>query len=135
YLNGKLDLVQAEAIADLIDARSPAMHRAALHQVERGLSRRLEDLRAAILQAEALACYSIDFPEEDEPPVPVSRIREEGAGVLARIRAILATAPEGTMLRQGPLVVLAGHPNSGKSSLFNALLGLERAIVTEIPGT
>jgi tRNA modification GTPase len=134
-LNGKLDLLQAEAILDLIEGTSPALHRAAIHQMERGLSKRVDGLRREIVRLEALVAYGIDFPDEDEPPVPPSVILEHADRLERHIDALLETAPQGELLREGALVVLAGLPNSGKSSLFNALLGVERAIVTEIPGT
>jgi tRNA modification GTPase len=133
--NGKMDLLQAEAIGDLIDARSPAFHRAAVHQMERGLSSRIERLRSELLRVEALLSYGIDFPDEDEPPVGDAVILEAAEAIARQLDLILQTAPQGEMLRRGAMVVLAGLPNSGKSSLFNALLGVERAIVTEIPGT
>ena len=134
-VNGRMDLLQAEAVADLIDARTSAMQQQALAQLDGGLSRRFLALRDEVILLEALLAYDIDFPGEDDGPIERGRITDGAVSLLASLDALSATAPRATILREGAFVVIAGPPNAGKSSLFNALLGESRALVTPIAGT
>lgn len=134
-LNGKMDLLQAEAVADLIDASSRPMREAAVRQLDGGLSRRIGEMRDLMLEVESMIAYDIDFPEEDDGPVPRERILRAVERAQGSLDALLETVPRGELIRTGAVVVIAGQPNVGKSSLFNALIGRSRAIVTDVPGT
>ncbi len=134
-LNGKIDLIQAEGIGELVNARSAGMQRAALAQLRGGLTAKLNALRAEIVGLEALIAYDIDFPGEDDGPISDADVSDATRLVEKTLVDLLATASFGRVIREGASVVIAGPPNAGKSSLFNAMLGAARAIVTDIPGT
>lgn len=134
-LAGKLDLVQAEAIGELIESRTRAGHRAALHALSGALSLEYAALRTAAIQVEALIAYDLDFPTEDHGPLARARVADAASALAQRLAMLIATSPAATVARSGAVVVLAGPPNAGKSSLFNALIGEARAIVSEEAGT
>ncbi|MGD9420739.1 MAG: tRNA uridine-5-carboxymethylaminomethyl(34) synthesis GTPase MnmE [Verrucomicrobiota bacterium JB025] len=135
FLNGKLDLTQAEGIMDLISAQTRLSMRAARSQLEGKLGKQTTAARDALLQTLAHLEAWIDFPEEDIDPATSDSLRQQLNNVLATVDSLLATADQGRILREGVRTVIYGEPNVGKSSLLNQLLGFERAIVSSIAGT
>jgi tRNA modification GTPase len=135
FLNGKLDLAQAEAIADLIDASSEQAARSALRSLRGEFSQRVHELVERLTELRIYVESAIDFPEEEIDFLADGEVQRRLDGIRATLAAVQAAAQQGSLLKEGMTVVLAGLPNAGKSSLLNALAGQESAIVTEIAGT
>lgn len=135
FLNNKLDLVQAEAVADLIDAVTPLQARAAFDQLEGTLTQAIGGIERDLFDVMAKLEASLDFPDEGYHFVAPKEARASLSAIVASVDILLAQAARGRLIREGAQVAIAGAPNVGKSSLFNALLNTNRAIVTAVPGT
>lgn len=135
FINGRLDLAQAEAVCEIIRARSDAALHQAVQQLQGALSRRVQDISHRVVGLVAAIEAAVDFPEYDVEEVSRYRLCTGVRETLAQVRALLERAHDGRVIRQGVQVAIIGKPNAGKSALFNAMVGRDRAIVTPVPGT
>lgn len=135
FLNGQFDLIQAEAVADVIAADSAASHRAALSQLRGGFSKQLKDLRQQLIDFAALVELELDFGEEDVEFAKRDQLRQLMQAIRAVVQPLIESFSAGNVIKNGVPTVIVGKPNAGKSTLLNALLNEEKAIVSDIPGT
>lgn len=135
FLNGRLDLTQAEAVVDLIDAETAAAARNAAAQLDGGLRRRLEPIQEALLDVTSRFYAVVDYPDEDVEDIRPEEVRKAMITAEDALTALLASCKRGQVLKRGVRTAIVGLPNAGKSSLLNALAGYDRAIVTDVPGT
>lgn len=135
FLNGRIDLSQAEAVIDLIRARTDKGREVAVNQLEGKLTGKVNEIKNELIRLISLVEVNIDFPDEDLEEINMANIKEDIMQIIEKINYILNTADKGKIYREGLKMVIIGKPNVGKSSLLNALLREQRAIVTEVPGT